>query len=186
MTKLLLLDLDGCIREPLSGKKFIQYPRDQKVIKGADRAIAYHHQEGYQILGISNQGGVAAQKKSFTDCVEEQRYTLHLFPQMVQICFCPDFEGKECWVVNQVSPVPLSASSFGYEGAEFRKPGAGMLKFAMWQYSAIPQDCFYVGDREEDALAADAAGIMFFWPETWRDAVGMRSRHRWVSPEYKV
>lgn len=173
--RLLLVDLDGTIREPLSGEKFIQHPRDQRIINGADKAIAHYYQQGYQIIGISNQGGVAAGFKSFTDCVEEQRYTLKLFPQMTQIYFCPDFEGKECWVVNQVSPMPISASSFGYEGAEFRKPGAGMLKLAMWQHGATPQNCFYIGDRSEDAAASSAAGVHFFWAETWRD--------HWVKPE---
>lgn len=38
--RLLLLDLDGTIHEPLSGEKFIQHPRDQRIIKGADKAIA--------------------------------------------------------------------------------------------------------------------------------------------------
>lgn len=178
MSKLLLLDLDGTLREPLSGEKFIQHPREQKVIKGADKAIAHNHQQGYQIVGISNQGGVAAGFKSLTECFEEQRYTLELFPQMAQICFCPDFEGKECWVVNRFSPVPMTASSFGYEGSDFRKPGAGMLKFAMWQHNSTPQNCFYIGDRPEDEAAADAAGVHFFWSETWRE--------HWVSPEYKV
>ncbi len=42
MTKLLLVDLDGTIRELLSGEKFIQYPQDQKIIKGADKAIAHY------------------------------------------------------------------------------------------------------------------------------------------------
>lgn len=169
MKKLLLVDLDGTIREPNSGQKFIQHPRDQRIIKGADKALAHYHQEGYQIIGITNQAGVAAGHKSLADCFEEQRYTLTLFPQMVQICACPDWEGKECWVISQFSSVPIPALDFGYEGAEFRKPGAGMLKLAMWQYDAQPQDCFYIGDREEDAVAADAARVHFFWAETWRD-----------------
>jgi hypothetical protein len=44
MTKLLLVDLDGTIRESLSGEKFIQYPRSQRIIKGAS-AIAHYHRE---------------------------------------------------------------------------------------------------------------------------------------------
>lgn len=176
--KLLLVDCDGTIREPASGEKFIQHPRDQRIIAGADRAIAHYHQQGYRIAGISNQGGVAALHKSFADCVEEQRYTLNLFPEMVQIYFCPDFEGRECWVVSQISAVPMPASSFGYTGSDFWKPGSGMLLFAMWQHNIVRSDCFYIGDRSEDAAAADAAGVYFFWAETWRD--------RWTSPKYKV
>lgn len=57
-TKLLLLDCDGTIREPRSGAKFIQRPEDQKIIAGADKAIAHYHQEGWILVGITNQGGV--------------------------------------------------------------------------------------------------------------------------------
>ncbi len=172
-----MLDLDGTVREPSSGEKFIQHPQDQQIITGAEKALAHYHEQGYLIIGITNQGGVAANHKSFSECFEEQRYTLNLIPQMLQICFCPDYDGRECWVVNRVSPVPMSAASFGHEGAEFRKPEPGMLKLAMWQYGVEPSDCFYIGDRQEDADAADAAGIHFFWAESWLA--------RWNSPQYK-
>lgn len=46
MTKLLLVDLDGTIRKPLSDEKFIQHLQDQKIIKGADKAIAHYHGVG--------------------------------------------------------------------------------------------------------------------------------------------
>lgn len=69
MTKLLLLDCDGTIREPLSSNPLIQHPRDQKMIKGADKAIAHFHSQGWSICGISNQGGVAAGHKSLEDAI---------------------------------------------------------------------------------------------------------------------
>lgn len=74
MFKLLMLDLDGTTRESLSGERFVQHPRDQRIIKGA----------------------------------------------------------------------------------EFRKSGAGILKLVMWQFDAQLQVCSYIGDRQEDATAADA------------------------------
>jgi hypothetical protein len=39
--QLLLLDMDGTVREPLDGYKFIQRPRDQQIIAQAELAIAY-------------------------------------------------------------------------------------------------------------------------------------------------
>jgi histidinol phosphatase-like enzyme len=54
MTKLLLVDLDGTMRKPLSRNKFIQHKRDQKIIVGAREAIAHFHSQGYIISGISN------------------------------------------------------------------------------------------------------------------------------------
>lgn len=166
--KLLLLDCDGTIRQPLSNSKFIQSPLDQQIIEGADKAIAYYSPGEWTILGITNQGGVAAGHKSLSDCFDEQRYTLELFPQITAIYFCPDFEGKECWVVNRVS-MPLPASSLGYEGQEFRKPGPGMLRLAMWQYDISPQHSFYVGDRPEDEEAAMRANVHFMPADIWHE-----------------
>ncbi len=85
MTKLLLLDLDGTCREPASGEKFIQHPLDQRVIFGADKGVAHAHKQGWTIIAISNQGGVAAGHKLLEDAIAESHYTL-----------CPDFEGKHC------------------------------------------------------------------------------------------
>jgi hypothetical protein len=55
VTKLLLVHLDGTIREPLSGEKFIQHPQDQKIIKGADKVIAL-----VAIIPINHLGEVRA------------------------------------------------------------------------------------------------------------------------------
>ncbi len=69
MTKLLLLDCDGTIREPLSEAKFIQQPRDQRIVEGADKAIAHYSSREWTIIGITNQGGVAARHKSIEACL---------------------------------------------------------------------------------------------------------------------
>lgn len=33
---LLMVDMDGTIREPLSGQQYFQHPLDQRIISGAD------------------------------------------------------------------------------------------------------------------------------------------------------
>jgi len=164
--KLLMLDLDGTIRQPASGEKFISCPTDQKIIDGADKAIASYSPEEWTIIGITNQGGVAAGHKSLADCFDEQRYTLGLFPQLKAIYFCPDYDGWECWVVDRYQ-LPTESREFGYEGRNFRKPGAGMLKFAMWQYGIPERQAFYVGDRPEDEEAAMRAGVNFMSADIW-------------------
>lgn len=166
--KLLLVDCDGTIREPDSGEKFIQYPQDQRIIRGADKAITSYSPSEWTIVGITNQGGVAAGHKSLSDCCNEQRYTLELFPQISAIYFCPDYNGWECWVVDRYQ-LPRESREFGYEGRHFRKPGAGMLKFAMWQYGIPERQVFYVGDRAEDEEAAMRAGVQYMDADIWRD-----------------
>jgi D-glycero-D-manno-heptose 1,7-bisphosphate phosphatase len=57
--KILFLDLDGTIRETKSGAKFINDPYDQKAIDGANTACDQYHKKGWNLIGITNQGGVA-------------------------------------------------------------------------------------------------------------------------------
>lgn len=180
MTKLLLVDCDGTIREPLSGKKFIQNSLDQKVIEGADRAIAFYHHQEYKIIGITNQLGVAAGYKSYQDTIDEQVYTLQLFPQMLNIFFCPDrgmtlckvwltASGYDVAVFNrQDFPDPNNAGELLYQS--FRKPGMGMLMSAIDSLDDYPEEILYVGDRQEDYLAANSAGVKFIWADPWRQA----------------
>ena len=59
MTKLLMLDLDGTIRQCKSNPgEFINDPLDQKLIPGVTKAIARY--SDWEIVGITNQSGVAS------------------------------------------------------------------------------------------------------------------------------
>jgi D-glycero-D-manno-heptose 1,7-bisphosphate phosphatase len=175
--KTLFLDCDGTIREPASGAKFISCPDDQRIIEGAREAIEYYYQKGWNIIGITNQGGVAAGHKSLLEAITEQRITMGLLPQLKAIYMCPDFEGMFCYVIRDAAsdtwetisradfPTPGKPGEFLYPS--FRKPGSGMLMMATDDYGC-GHDSWYIGDREEDALCAAAAGINFMWADVWR------------------
>lgn len=181
--KLLLLDLDGTVREPKSGAKFINDPLDQKLINGVEEAIARY--QDWTIVGVTNQGGVASGFKTLEDAIAEQRITLELCPQLDQILFCPDFEGNTGGRVVRVgeSFYDFTVDRTGIEGIRgLRKPEPGMIDLAFEYYQSgaysFARDKFgdnvritqtlMVGDREEDQLAAQAAGVEFMWAETWR------------------
>lgn len=170
--RLLLLDLDGTIREPLNGEKFIQHPRDQRIIKGADKALAHYHTEEWLIIGISNQGGVAALHKTLEDALEEQRYTLEMLPQMQEILICTEYPPKDnyCYIVTRKNLLVCDNYS------QYRKPGTGMIQCGIERTN--PVQVWMVGDRHEDEAAANAAGVNFMWADIWRD--------RWTSSEYKI
>ncbi|OUL18469.1 HAD hydrolase-like protein [Nostoc sp. 106C] len=160
---LLLLDLDGTIREPLSGKQYFQNPQDQQIIEGADIAVGAY-KDDWIIVGISNQGGVAAGYKSIQECIKEQQYTLELFPELREIYFCPDFEGKKCFRVTRHNVHNHSKTKWsGY----YRKPGVGMLQLAMVRHKHTPENTCYVGDRPEDEAAARRARVQFQWAGDW-------------------
>lgn len=188
---LLLLDADGTIREPASGETFINDPYDQRIISGADEAIKHYFRQEFLIIAITNQGGCSAINrrtgkpyKSRSSCIEEQRYTLKLLPEILAIYFCPD-DGKTC-VRVQRDPVldvtEFGERPFGADLGSYRKPGPEMLNLAMQIAGVQPRNShypiWYVGDRPEDEAAAGEAGVNFMWADIWRD--------RWIPAEYKV
>lgn len=168
--KLLLLDLDGTVRETMSGEKFISEPQDQKLLHGVEEAIARY--SSWVIVGVTNQGGVAAGHKSLEDAIQEQQITIDLTGKAIQeIYFCPDFEGKRCihcgyrgdtgtWGWMEMNPI--------FDLGGFRKPDPGMINLAMSNTIRKPSEVLMVGDRPEDEQAAAAANVPFMWAHEWR------------------
>ncbi len=176
MSKLLLLDCDGTIREPLSGEKFPLHSRDQKIITGADKAIAYFASNNWQIYGYSNQGGVAAGHKSLQDAIAEQQYTLTLFPQITAVFFCPDYEGNLLYKTDRREAIKYERDTYllpyGRVKAfdSFRKPARGGIDFIVCWLNQNFEEILYIGDRLEDEQAAEAANIKFQRASKWRQA----------------
>lgn len=172
MTKLAVIDMDGTVREPLSGSKFINSPRDQKLIDEAIAAIRNLQGKGYIVIGASNQGGVIAGHKTMFECIEEQQYTLELLSdadvQIESILFCPD-NGDECYQVVPESPSVSALHTYtdAFIG-KYRKPQAGMLLHAIEIYGA--NEAVMIGDRDEDKQAAMNAGIEFIDAIEWRSS----------------
>ncbi len=164
---LLLVDMDGTVREPRSDNKFIEHPGDQKIIPGAEGAIAYFATEGWKIVAVTNQAGVAAVKKSLTSCVKEQQQTMILLPEIEEVYFCPDFAGKKCFCVT---PKEVRDYNKHQLSGTFRKPNPGMLLLVMEIHNA--GKILFVGDRIEDKQAAQSAKIKFQQAENWRRTYG--------------
>jgi D-glycero-D-manno-heptose 1,7-bisphosphate phosphatase len=164
----LLVDLDGTIRRSKSGKTFINDPEDQEPIEGATGAIDHFDRRGWNIVGVTNQAGVAAGHKTLTGAIEEQRITLKLFPALKCIYFCPDFEGLKCYRVDP-DLAALPHDRLSADGG-FRKPDPGMVRLALRQW--LPADTganvWMVGDRPEDGECAANAGISFCPASAWR------------------
>ncbi len=177
IAKILLLDMDGTTRRCKSKPEgFINSPKDQELIPGVDAAIAHYAVEGWLIIGATNQGGVAAKRKTLEDCIEEQYYTLDLVPQLHKILFCPDYEGKQLGVVYRGFHSLIIPSGY----SSFRKPAPGMIEYAIRthevdqckevRWGKLPPSTLrlFVGDREEDLAAAVAAGVPFLHAQNWR------------------
>lgn len=169
MTKILFLDLDGTVRRTKSGATFISDPYDQELIPGVEDAIARYHD--WVIVGVTNQGGVAAGFKSLGDCIAEQYRTLELIPQMRWILFCPD-DGISCKQVSKDIKLGGKFYAKDKDKKAFRKPNPGMIHCALdvlfrEEYSKSTETLM-VGDRSEDEQCAKNANIPFMWAEDWR------------------
>ncbi len=178
--KILFCDVDNTLTETISGHTFKQHPQDVKVMEGADKAVSHYHNQGWTVIGISNQAGVSAGHKSMGDAIAEMHFTMKLLPELISIYFCPDFEGRECWRVLQ-----LSASEVGQDEPDFigtyRKPKPGMILRNLegfWKQGTVIDECWMVGDRPEDEQCAINARINFCPADVWRDACGGKLRFR--------
>ena len=171
--KILFVDIDGTLTETISGHAFKQSPTDVKIIEGADKAIAHFSELGWLIVGISNQGGIAAGHKSLKETCEELQFTLDLFPKLETIYFCPDFEGNTLYQVCDKEYIRIDEGSEYAKllKGQYRKPLPGIIKFVFRAlYPHVIEDVWMIGDRpQDDQQCAINAGINFCPADVWRD-----------------
>lgn len=149
----LCLDLDGTIRHSKSGE-FINGTDDIALYPGVEEKIWEYRNNGFLILGISNQGGVAFGYKTAAQVEAELDATLSLFKEN------PFHLIKQCFHMPNGTVFPYNVRSL------LRKPDIGML--ALMEMEAFEagylidwDNSLFVGDRSEDRDCASAAGIPF-------------------------
>ena len=143
MNKIRLFDVDGTIRTTSSGKGFINEPHDQELLPRVGKRIQLLAYEGFECIGVTNQGGVKAGYKTLRSCILEQRRTLEICPGLEKIYFSVDDE--TCWVISRAplwafkAPLWLNlpwrwevdSDHPRYYLGGFRKPNPGMLRLAI-------------------------------------------------------
>lgn len=161
-TALLVLDLDGTVREgkddPLG--RFVNGPDDVRVFPQAVKLMRDWKQRGGRIIGLSNQGGVALGILSNEQCAaamsETHRQCERLFDKISWCQHHPDAKDPEyavCWC---------------------RKPAPGGLVHAAINLASDtgemypPHMMLFVGDRPEDEECAKRVNIPFMWAKDWR------------------
>ncbi|MDJ0702805.1 MAG: hypothetical protein QNJ46_05945 [Leptolyngbyaceae cyanobacterium MO_188.B28] len=145
--KILLCDLDGTVRKPISNNIFINSPTDQEIIPKARVAIQGAVASGFLVIGVTNQGGINAGYKNLKNCLLEQRITMQLLPLMS--CIYAAIDDDECWCISQGPNwsfrfptwlnLPWRYSIYKGMGENpkynwldgFRKPNPGMLQLAI-------------------------------------------------------
>lgn len=149
----LCLDFDGTIRYSKNGK-IINRPEDVALFDGVEEKIWAYKEQGYLVLGITNQGGVAYGFKTEANFQEELAQTLELFER-------DPFDHVVYSLLHPKGRVkPYNHRSL------LRKPEVGMLavcEAVMFQKGVVVDwdRSIFVGDREEDEECAHRAGLEF-------------------------
>lgn len=158
----LYLDLDGTVRKGFDEiGKFVNSAKDVEVFDGVPQLISTYKIEGFRVVGITNQGGLALghlkEKDLIENIAETNSQCMNLFDIIMACRHHPDSKDKEfaiCWC---------------------RKPRIGNIVTACHELcEKYPDECYpphlalFVGDRPEDKQCAANAGIKFKWAKDWR------------------
>jgi D-glycero-D-manno-heptose 1,7-bisphosphate phosphatase len=162
---ILFCDVDGTLTDTVSGATFKSSPRGVLVLPGIENALSHYAQEGYLMIGISNEGGVGAGHKKLEAAFEEKQYTCLLLRQLEAIYFCPDFAGQVLCRADRDTATEIKIEPGKY--SSFRKPGAGRIEYCLSLYGGDVGKCWMVGDRPEYEKAAETAGINFIAANIW-------------------
>ena len=137
--KLIILDRDGVINE--DSKEYIKSAEEWKAIPGSLQAIARLCQNGYRVIVVSNQAGLARKKLNIVNLSEIHRRLLDHLSQyggtIDAFFFCPHDPKSGC---------------------DCRKPKTGLLKDVSERLRIPLTGVPMVGDKLSDMEAALAAG----------------------------
>lgn len=151
----LILDFDGSLRECIGGNGKFPVSEEQIEIKPNCReALLAFKEQGYQLLGVSNQSGVSKGTLTNDKAIELFNHTNKLLGIEIDYKFCPHPSG------------PI--------GCYCRKPQVGFGVEFIFKYKLIPSYCIFVGDQKTDQTFAERCGFKyvdqkeFFEKEIWR------------------
>ena len=139
--KAIFLDRDGVINHDpgdytYSLEEFVVLPTVPEALKMAS-------DNGYKIIIITNQGGIA--KGLYT---HEEVYKMHQY--LFSVC---EKAGVEITAVYYSPHHPDFGNSLS------RKPGSLLMERALARYKLDPAQCVMIGDRDRDVECAMGAGV---------------------------
>ncbi len=143
MNKAVFLDRDGVLNAETGN--YVSSIEEFTILPQVAEALKIWQDKGYLLIVITNQGGIARGLYTHRD-LEEMHMLLqqHLNDAGVllhEIYYCPhhpEYTGK-CLC---------------------RKPGSLWVEKAIARFRIDPARSFFIGDRERDIQAAEAAGVM--------------------------
>lgn len=144
--KLCLLDRDGVLNVD---KDYLHKAADVEWLPGSREAVAWLNRQGFQVVVVTNQSGVARGYFS-----EDTVRTFHDWMaseikksggEIAAFYYCPHLPGAA------VKQYDVDCSC--------RKPKPGMILQALVDFNVQPANAFLIGDSPRDVEAAEAAGV---------------------------
>jgi D-glycero-D-manno-heptose 1,7-bisphosphate phosphatase len=151
-TKIAFLDRDGVLNNKNINGGYIGVIENFKWIKGAKKAIKFLKNNGYKVIIVTNQSGVARGYFTIKDVYKVHRHLknqLKMIDTFVdQIYFCPyHIDG----VVKKYK-----------KKSNLRKPNNGMFKLVEKKLNIDKENSFMVGDQKTDLEFASKSRIRGF------------------------
>jgi D-glycero-D-manno-heptose 1,7-bisphosphate phosphatase len=142
MNKAVFIDRDGVINSD-EGHYYIYRTEDFKLNPGIETALKLLQDNGFLLIVITNQGGVAKGKYTRTEVEAVHQYMVSLLKknniEITDIWYCPHHESVE--------------------PCQCRKPSPWMIEQAMKKHNIDPNQSFIIGDSQRDVDAGNNAGL---------------------------
>ncbi|WP_316811917.1 HAD family hydrolase [Pedobacter heparinus] len=142
MNKAIFLDRDGVLNHEIYD--YITRLEDFKILEYQIAPLKKLHDEGYLLIIITNQGGIA-----------QQRYTEEVLDEMHRDLNAK-FEEQGALITHAYHCPHHPTVS---EACNCRKPQSGMLLEAIATYNIDPALSVMIGDKPRDVEAANGAGV---------------------------
>ena len=139
--KAIILDYDGTLRDTKSGAKWPRDPEDVYALPNRKEVLQKYIDDGYILLGASNQSGVAKNQPTEDICIACFERTNELLGIDIEIGYCP----------HKVPPISCYC----------RKPMPGMGVRWVLKHKLDPKKCIMVGDATSDKTFAKRCGFEF-------------------------
>lgn len=142
MNKAIFLDRDGVLNHEIYD--YITKIEDFEVLEYQIPTLKRFYDEGYLLIVITNQGGIALQRYTESTLNEMHEILFRKFKdqgaEIAHAYYCPHHPtvGGEC---------------------DCRKPKPGMLLEAIAKYDIDPELSLMIGDKPRDIEAANGAGV---------------------------
>lgn len=168
--KLAILDINHTVNQPFDGT-FVQTPYEQKIIPGAITGMKFLQDNGWTLIGASNQKGFPTYKPYENILVEMRHCQEMLYDEGISMygILIALGKGETCSLVRGFGAgagLLDCYEVFSESHISYRKPSPGMINLAR-QLTGYPQDVIMIGDRPEDRDAAKNAMIPYIEASTW-------------------